>query len=60
MTVPAFIRNCNNPELLYPGIRKILESLYRAGKYPEDCTIKRYQRLADKRYAELEEKNKEE
>lgn len=55
MTVPAFIRNCKKPELLYPGIRKILEALDRAGRYPEDGTIKRYQRLADQRYAELKE-----
>lgn len=58
MTVPAFIRNCNNSEALYPGIRKILESLDRAGRYPEDRTIKRYQRLADQRYAELKEEKR--
>lgn len=53
MTVYQYIRTENNPYHLYEGIREILRRMDERGAYPEDWTIKRIQRLADARYAEL-------
>ena len=50
MTVYQYIKNCNDKDKLYPGIREILGAMRR---YPEDWEIKRIQRLADARYIEL-------
>ena len=55
MTVYQYIKQENDPNRLYDGIRQILRRMDERGKYPEDWEIKRMQRLADARYAELTE-----
>ena len=52
MTVYQYIKNCNDKDKLYPGIREILGAMPE-WRYSEDREIKRIQRLADARYIEL-------
>ena len=57
MTVYQYIKNETDPAKLYSGIREILRKMDERGRYPEDRTIKKIQRLADARYTELTEAN---
>ena len=53
MTVYEYIRKETDPGKLYDGIREILRKMDERGRYPQDRTIKKIQRLADARYMEL-------
>ena len=54
MNVYEYIKLETDPNKLYDGIRKILwDRVVRGKRYPEDWEIKKIQRLADARYAEL-------
>lgn len=54
MTVYGYIKTETDKSRLYQGIREILEDMDKRGKYPEDWEIKKIQRLADEKYAQIE------